>query len=200
MTYALLTSPPVPLKPGCDYDLKDGKRYSLSALAGMTESERRALGVATIEQPPALGPVERIVSDKLSLVDGVPTIVRKTETISMSERKQQMLAELANKRWQVENGGIQFGMAAVATDDRSKLMISAARTKAKEDPAYTTRWKVAPGQFVTLDAPTLIAFGDAIEAHVSACFEHEEALSDQIASAKTHAALDAIDITTGWPE
>jgi len=78
----------------------------------------------------------------------------------------------ADMRWQKEVGGITVNGVNVLTDDRSKLMIIGARMKAVEDGNTTKQWKT-PGGFVTLDAATLIAIGDAVEAHVQACFDKE---------------------------
>jgi len=92
----------------------------------------------------------------------------------------------AATRWQVETGGIVVGGIGVATDDRSKLMITGARIKADADPDFTTRWKTAAG-FATIDAATVIAISDAVLAHVDACFAAEAAVL---------AAIEAGDITT----
>jgi hypothetical protein len=82
-------------------------------------------------------------------------------------------------RYRKEVGGLMLAGMPVATDDRSKLLIFAARTKAKEDAETTKRWKT-DGGFVTLDAATLIAIGDAVEAHVTACFDLEDDVVTQI--------------------
>lgn len=82
-------------------------------------------------------------------------------------------------RYAKETGGLALDGMLVATDDRSKLMIFAARTRAKEDATTTKRWKTDAG-FVTLDAATLITIGDAVEAHVTACFDLEDDVVAQI--------------------
>ncbi len=79
----------------------------------------------------------------------------------------------ANKRWQKETGGIEINGLTVATDDRSKTMISGARVAAQNDPNFTTQWKGADGSFVTIDAAAVIGISDVMLAHVSNCFATE---------------------------
>lgn len=77
------------------------------------------------------------------------------------------------KRWEKEVGGIVVNGLTVATDDRSKTMISGARVAAQNDPNFTTQWKGADGSFVTIDAAAVIGISDAMLAHVSNCFATE---------------------------
>ncbi len=93
----------------------------------------------------------------------------------------------AGKRWEKEVGGIEINGLTVATDDRSKTMISGARVAAMADPDFITSWKGAGGEFVPLDAHAVIAISDAVLAHVSNCFAIE---------AQVLAAIDAGNITT----
>lgn len=93
----------------------------------------------------------------------------------------------ANKRWLKETGGIEINGLTVATDDRSKTMISGARVAAQNDPNFTTQWKGADGSFVTIDAAAVIGISDAVLAHVSNCFATE---------AQVLAAIEAGAITT----
>ncbi|MBB5700687.1 hypothetical protein FHS76_000530 [Ochrobactrum daejeonense] len=79
----------------------------------------------------------------------------------------------ANKRWLKETGGIEINGLTVATDDRSKTMISGARVAAQNDPNFTTQWKGADGSFVTIDAAAVIGISDAMLAYVSNCFATE---------------------------
>ncbi|WP_235923372.1 DUF4376 domain-containing protein [Brucella tritici] len=84
-----------------------------------------------------------------------------------------LVAYAANKRWLKETGGIEINGLTVATDDRSKTMISGARVAAQNDPNFTTQWKGADGSFVTIDAAAVIGISDAMLAHVSNCFATE---------------------------
>nr|WP_278377177.1 DUF4376 domain-containing protein [Brucella anthropi] len=93
----------------------------------------------------------------------------------------------AAKRWEKEVGGIEVNGLTVATDDRSKTMISGARVAAMANPEFTTAWKGSGGEFVPLDAGAVVAISDAVLAHVSNCFAVE---------AQVLADIDAGAITT----
>ena len=92
----------------------------------------------------------------------------------------------AAKRWEKEVGGIEINGLTVATDDRSKTMISGARVAAMADPNFTTAWKGSGGEFVPLDASAVVAISDMVLAHVSNCFVIEaQVLADILAGAIT---------------
>ena len=132
-------------------------------------------------------------------VDGVVVPVPTPEP-TLDERKATLLARLAERRWEVETGGVTIGGMTVETDDRSKLLIVNAAARAREDSTYTVRWKIGPGTFITLDAATLIAAEAAVFAHVQRCFAREAELSGQIdaATAEELAALKAT-VEVFWP-
>ena len=110
------------------------------------------------------------------------------------------LQELADLRWQQEGSGTTMGGNPLATDRTTQAKLTAAYVKASADPAYTIAdWKSGPGVFAPLDATTIIAAADAVETHVQACFTNEATLSASILAATDMAALEAVDITTGWP-
>jgi hypothetical protein len=113
---------------------------------------------------------------------------------SASARK----AELAAIRYAKEVGGIVVGGIAVTTDRETQAKLIAARILAKENASYTVNWKTAAG-FVSLNATVIVAVADGVGAHIQACFDREATLSAAIDAAANQAALDAIDLTTGWP-
>lgn len=122
--------------------------------------------------------------------------------LTFAERRAAKLSALANRRWQAETGGIVVGGVSVKTDRESQGKLTAAYVKAMNDPGFAiANWKVAPGVFVQLDAAGIIAIGDAVTAHVQSCFDREVDLDAAIMAVADGdvAALDAIDIDTGWP-
>ncbi len=98
----------------------------------------------------------------------------------------------AAKRWEKEVGGIIVNGLQVATDDRSKMMISGARVAAEADPNFVTQWKAANGSFVTIDAAAVIRISDMMLAHVSYCFAIEAEVLAGIASGAI-STVDQID-------
>lgn len=115
-----------------------------------------------------------------------------------AERKAALTADVSQKRWEVETGGIVVGGATIMTDRGSQAMVNGAYAGALRNPDVLIDFKGASG-WVTLDAATMIAIGDAVFAHVQACFTRERALHQAIEAAATHAALDAVDVEAGWP-
>lgn len=91
-----------------------------------------------------------------------------------------LVSYAADKRWQKETGGFELSGLHIATDDRSKLMISGARVAAEADPEFTTSWKAADGAFVLLNAGQIIAISNAVLSHVSDCFTIEAQVLSQI--------------------
>jgi hypothetical protein len=121
-------------------------------------------------------------------------------TPTLAQARADKLAALAERRWQSQIGGTTLDARSVKTDPTTTSMISSAYTKAVADPSYTIRnWKMNTGVFASLDAATIIATGDAIEAHVQACFDQEAKLTTAIMLAKNVKALASIDIENGWP-
>lgn len=81
-----------------------------------------------------------------------------------------LLAYAANKRWQKEVGGITVSGIPVATDDRSKLMMTGARVAAAADPEWSTQWAGMDGSIYPLTAAQVVAISDAVQSHVNNCF------------------------------
>lgn len=101
--------------------------------------------------------------------------------------KDELTSHAAAVRWQKEIGGIVVGGVPIATDDRSKQMIIGARLAADADPNWSTQWVSADGSVHTVNAATMIAISDAVQAHVNACF---------VIYADVKSDIDAGDITT----
>jgi len=104
-----------------------------------------------------------------------------------------------NKRWSVETGGIVVEGIPIATDDRSKIMITGARIAAQADAGFTTSWVVADGTVHDLDAEQIIAISDAVLAHVSAAFATYSAVISGI-NAQPQAITTVAEIdAASWP-
>lgn len=98
----------------------------------------------------------------------------------------------AEKRYDYEVGGTSVGGLDVRTDRFTVDRIYQARVLAKEDAAFTTDWKLGDGTFLTLDAPTIIAIGDAVTLHLKDAFTREKVANESIDAATTVAELEAI--------
>lgn len=122
---------------------------------------------------------------------------------TLPEAKAQRLAELADIRWQHEVGGITFVYGGqpvpIPTDRPDQAQAFIAKSLSEGDPDYTRKIKVMNGLFIEADADTIIAVAGLIDAHVQTCFDKEATLTALILAASTVEAVQAIDITTGWP-
>lgn len=103
-------------------------------------------------------------------------------------------ALIAARRYESEVSGITLGGIPVATDDRSKLLISGAAQRAAREPGYTLRWKTYEG-FIDLSAEQVQAMADAVADHVQACFNREAELQSAVADGSITAEM----LEQGWP-
>lgn len=94
----------------------------------------------------------------------------KSKMVLPVDPKVALVAYAADKRWQKETGGFEFNGLHIATDDRSKLLITGAREAAKANTSFTTPWVTSTGVIAELDAAAIIALSDAIGAHVNSAF------------------------------
>ena len=118
----------------------------------------------------------------------------------LNDMRAAMITAVAEKRWQVENGGVVFGTTTIRTDDKSQGKITSAVALFDNDPTLTLiDWEAQPGVWVSVDAPTMKEIGKTAGRHVQACFSRARSLSEQINAATDAAALAAIDIESGWP-
>ncbi|MER8394084.1 DUF4376 domain-containing protein [Mesorhizobium sp. M1340] len=117
---------------------------------------------------------------------------------TLAVRREKKLAQLAARRWRAETGGVTVDGVAMATDRDTTAMLTAAFVTANADPNYSIRWKVQNGVFATVSAPQIIALATAVRDHVQACFDREDELTAAIVTANS-AALDALDLESGWP-
>ena len=105
-----------------------------------------------------------------------------------------LIAYAAQSRWEAEVGGTQVAGQIIATDDRSKTLITGAYRRAEKDPEVTLQWKSADGVFTQIDAPTILFIGDAMFQHVQDCFAAEAQAVEaiQAGTVTTREEVDAI--------
>jgi hypothetical protein len=128
-------------------------------------------------------------------------------------------ATLAENRFAKTNGavahynaliaaGFSYGGTLFQIDGMAQANIAAMGVMALgsiTDPAGSPwpagfYWIAADNSHVTMDAAAMYAFGRAAGAYVSACVLRLRAIKDAIAAAADQAALDAIDVTAGYPQ
>lgn len=120
--------------------------------------------------------------------EAYPNFTPPTKQIPVSEANpsdlvdpvEKLLAHSAGVRWQRETSGFEFNGVHVATDDRSKLMISGARVAAMTDPTFQTVWKDNNGNHVQLTAAAIIQISNAVLSHIADCFSVEATVAAAI--------------------
>jgi len=98
----------------------------------------------------------------------------------------------ADKRYNVEVGGINVGGLPVRTDRLTVSRIYQANALAIQDPAFTTEWKIGDGSFITVDATLIASLTTAITSHIQTSFTREKTINEEITAATTIAELQAI--------
>ncbi|WP_049749875.1 DUF4376 domain-containing protein [Syntrophus aciditrophicus] len=118
--------------------------------------------------------------------------------LTLDQAKANKLTDLANYRYEKECGGTTVSGMEIKTDRESQAKISGAVALAIQIPTMTFNWKSKKG-FVALDKTQITAIGQAVGVFVQACYTNEMAHAKAIEALTTVAAIEAYDITTGWP-
>lgn len=206
MNYAHVVSGAVSAYPFSDRELR--QLYSNTSFpADMTDAVRKEWGMLpVVEEPPEHDPRRQYVTLKATsqwaVANGKVTAAYTVHDRTLQERRDILIPRIEQMRWDKEVGGMIFNTMPIPTDDRAKTLIMGARTAAVEQgDAYSDEWKISPGVYVPLDATAAIALGDALLAHIRACFAREKALIQAVLDANTHNAMDEAEdaIGEGWP-
>ncbi|HEY9215904.1 MAG TPA: DUF4376 domain-containing protein [Ancylobacter sp.] len=165
----------------------------------LTADEVSSLAVSA---PPVAWARVRFDDGVLSVPDDVVDALGLADPATLLEaRRSALRSALANKRWQVETGGVSVGGVPVRSDYTSQSKIAGAVSLFGADPTMTIiDFEAQPGVWVEIDAATMSAIGIAVGRHVQACFSRAKVLSAEIVAALDAATLDTIDINAGWPE
>jgi len=157
-------------------------QYPANWLRLLTPSERLEFGAVELPEPPTF-------DGRYYSAPGVPHPIEVLRDV----RKR----EAAARRWEAETTGVV--PPGVRTDERSRTAILAARTLAKEDPAFTVEWK-HDGKFIVLTALQVVSAANAVADYVRACFSAERAHGIAIDALSTAQAVIDYDLSTGWPD
>lgn len=102
------------------------------------------------------------------------------------------LTALANRRWQATQHFTYDGVLTVADSAATTLTGAIVAMQLPGGPD-TVLWKLADGDFREWDLAALVTFGQAVRAHIQACFDHEADLAAQILNGEEP------DVEAGWP-
>lgn len=118
---------------------------------------------------------------------------------TLVDARNDKLQFLAETRYHRETAGIAVGGVLVMTDRQSQAALTGAYTSLKNGLLTSIDWKAAVGVWVSLSLAQVEPMAQAVAAHVQACFTAERAHAEAIAVLATVEAVDAYDISTGWP-
>lgn len=107
------------------------------------------------------------------------------------------LTKLAEKRYEVEIGGISVGGINVKTDRESQATLTGAWVAGQINPTALIDWKGADG-WAQIDKAAVELLAGEVGTHVQRCFSREKAHCDAIDALATIEAVETYDITTGW--
>lgn len=170
-------------RPGGWFELPDGSRVS-PAQDGWTDGTYR---LSTIQPADATPEGKQVVSTSVELVDGHPRYVHVLEDVPPVD----LIAYAANRRWQVETGGITLGGSLIDTSRESQAMITGAYNYSQVRADKLIKFKAASG-WAELDAATVAAIATAVGDHVQACFDAESVVVAAI-TAGTVTTVEQVD-------
>ena len=129
------------------------------------------------------------------------------------QRRRERHGERAMCRLNAQIGGFTCDGHRYASDREESIPLLTAATIAAQsalaqgpeasaayDAAMGAGWRSDDGAARIASAVGILALHGAFVAHGAACDRHSQALKGQIEAATTVAELDAIGLTTGWPE
>lgn len=123
---------------------------------------------------------------------GGQVITIKEDDRTPEEKQTPLLAALANRRWQAVQTFTYDGVQTAADGAATALTGAIVAMQLPGGPD-TVLWKLADGDFRVWDLAALVAFGQAVRAHIQACFDHEADLAAQILNGEEP------DVEAGWP-
>lgn len=119
-------------------------------------------------------------------------------------RKLAMVEAIKNIRDAKIAGGVSVaGIGVFDSDEAARLNITGAVVMAQVALAtnvpFLMSWKLADNSLTTLNAQAMVLVGVSVGTHVAACHANAQALAVSVQEAEDHDALDAIDLSEGWP-
>lgn len=203
MTWALIIDGAVAAYPYSEAELR-AAHPGTSFPADLSQTDLSDFGVFTVADaaPPSVTAEQVAEEAPPDLVNGTwqqAWTVRDRTADELAAAKRAALGALAALRYEKETAGITFGGVLIPTDRQTCSILTGAYVQAAGNSAFAIRFKSPDGTFTPINAAQILAVGDAVTAHVQACFARESDLADAINAAQDFAALAAIDTGSGWP-
>jgi hypothetical protein len=127
------------------------------------------------------------------------TLVDKTAADYAAElvaNKASLKVQIADRRWEVETGGIIRNGVAVATDLKSQSKLSGALQLVQAKPSTVIRWS-GTDAWVGMNAATVAYLATEVGLHIQAAFVNQEILENAVDNAANDAELALINVEEG---
>ncbi|MDX1491268.1 MAG: hypothetical protein R3332_08275 [Pseudohongiellaceae bacterium] len=166
--------------------------------ANPASSDLNAFGIYEVEvdeKPDVNETFVQLSHSEPQKVDGVWRVSWIQQAHSLSDIKEEMIAQVRTKASTARDAGVDVGGVLIATTAEARSLLVGARMSTKPTRKIVTeagdRLEVTDSQF--------IAIVDAVDDYIQAVMDNEFALLESIAAAATVVALESIDIEQGWP-
>lgn len=128
----------------------------------------------------------------------VPENALDAPPVSSEKNRKALLSNLANKRYEIETGGIVLPNGVFISTDREDQAIITGAVSAAQLGITEYDWKGPGGTWIKLKADEITQIGAAVAMHVQSCFTAERRHCEAIAALPDD-QLDDYDINAGWP-
>ena len=134
--------------------------------------------------------------------DGIS--VTKTHTLAddpdyLDKQKTIMLSQIKSKRDRVRDAGIDYLTYTVETDANSRRELTGAVVSINEAGLTDMAWRMKDNTVAILLAADFKAMAIAVSIHVQSCYVNQGTLEAAVNAAINITALNAIDVSVGWP-
>lgn len=139
-----------------------------------------------------------VANDRKIDVPGVLREIGLDEWAQLTEqRREALLGELADYRYQVETGGLELADGSrILTDRESQAQLTSAYQSLSQPFVDLIDWKAADG-WVTVTEPELRPIAQAVARHVQGCFTAERRVSELLAAADGADGAEAL-VAIDW--
>ena len=147
------------------------------------------------------------------LMGDPPPTIEDVESAALTLRRAALHEARAQARLAAQTGGFRLDGATYASDREESIplltnaalsaqlaLAQGAEATAAFEAAMGAGWRDTAGVGRIASAVGILTLHGAFVGHGAACDRHSQALKGQIEAAQSVAELDAIDLTTGWPE
>lgn len=175
--------------------LQISSRYDPAFLKSLTQ----IVGVSAWGSGPGDTPETQTILFDDAFTDDVVAAVNGYDAAWLARVKTGRIEAVAALRRGAVINDFSFNGVPMKLDESCENALSKAYAALSRQPVGTEiDFEVSRGNFMSFDLAAVGAISDAAFVHVQRCFTNARRLTDAIIAAEDLAALDAIDLETGW--